>query len=66
MASDERDDPQLPHKLMRALGELYPTPGVPSRVDEAILNRGRARLARSGRSLGDGPVPGHGCRATYT
>ena len=44
MHNDQQDDPQLPPQLLRALGELHSTPDVPSRVDEAILNRGRARL----------------------
>jgi hypothetical protein len=45
MGFDEQHDPQLPPQLARALGELYSTPAVGARVDEAILNRARARFA---------------------
>ena len=45
MPSDQQDESQLPVELVTALRELYATPAVPSRVDEAIVNRGLSRLA---------------------
>ena len=43
-SADPESDP-LPPALARALSDLYPTPRVPARIDDAILNRSRARFA---------------------
>ena len=39
------EDADLPPELTGALNELYPKLAVPSRVDDAILDRARARFA---------------------
>ena len=42
---DPIEDLDLPPELRRGLGELYPAPQVPSRIDDAVFNRARARFA---------------------
>jgi hypothetical protein len=41
----EPESDPLPPALARALSDLYPAPHVPARIDDAILNRSRARFA---------------------